>query len=67
MKIQKRDGRIVPYGEDKIIEAIRKANHEVEENDRADDVLVDEILTAIQAEGREMQTVEHRAASGGAQ
>ena len=59
MKIQKRDGRIVPYGEDKIIEAIRKANHEVEENDRADDVLVDEILTAIQAEGREMQTVEH--------
>lgn len=59
MKIQKRDGRIVPYGEDKIIEAIRKANHEVEENDRADDILVDEILTAVQAEGREMQTVEH--------
>ncbi len=59
MKIQKRDGRIVPYGEEKIIEAIRKANHEVEENDRADDILVDEILTAVQAEGREMQTVEH--------
>ena len=59
MRIQKRDGRIVPYGEDKIIDAIRKANHEVEESDRAEDELVEEILTAVQAEGREMQTVEH--------
>ncbi|MDE6925913.1 MAG: anaerobic ribonucleoside-triphosphate reductase, partial [Acetatifactor sp.] len=59
MRIQKRDGRIVPYGESKIIEAIRKANHEVEENDRAEDELVEEILKAVQAEGRELQTVEH--------
>ncbi len=59
MRIQKRDGRIVPYGKDKIIEAIRKANHEVEEGDRADDGLVEEILEAVQAEGRELQTVEH--------
>lgn len=59
MKIQKRDGRIVPYSEDKIIDAIRKANHEVEESDRAEDELVEEILAAVQAEGREMQTVEH--------
>ena len=59
MRIQKRDGRIVPYGEDKIIEAIRKANHEVEENDRAEDELVEEILNAVQTEGRELQTVEH--------
>lgn len=59
MRIQKRDGRIVPYMEDKIVEAIRKANHEVEENDRADDGLVEEILRAVQEEGRELQTVEH--------
>ena len=59
MRIQKRDGRIVPYGEDKIIQAIRKANHEVEESDRAEDGLVEEILEAVQAEGRELQTVEH--------
>lgn len=59
MRIQKRDGRIVPYGEDKIIEAIRKANHEVEENDRAEKELVDEILRAVQEEDRELQTVEH--------
>ena len=59
MRIQKRDGRIVPYGEDKIIEAIRKANHEVEEGDRAEDELVEEILGAVQAEERELQTVEH--------
>ena len=59
MRIQKRDGRIVPYGEEKIIAAIRKANHEVGEKDRADDALVEEILGAVQAEGRDLQTVEH--------
>jgi len=59
MRIQKRDGRIVPYREDKIIGAISKANHEVEENDRAEDELVEEILKAVQAEDRELQTVEH--------
>lgn len=40
MKIQKRDGRIVPYEEEKIIDAIHKANQEVEEKDRADDALI---------------------------
>lgn len=59
MRIQKRDGRIVPYEEDKIVEAIRKANHEVEENDRADDTLVKEILQAVETEDKELQTVEH--------
>lgn len=59
MRIQKRDGRIVPYEEDKIVEAIRKANHEVEENDRADDALVKGILQAVETEDKELQTVEH--------
>ena len=59
MRIQKRDGRVVPYEEEKIVAAIQKANNEVEERDRADQALVDEILTAVQDEGRELQAVEH--------
>ena len=50
MKIQKRDGRIVPYEEEKIIDAIHKANQEVEEKDRADDALIEQILEAVKAE-----------------
>lgn len=59
LKIQKRDGRVVPYEEAKIIGAIHKANNEVEEKDRADDSLIREILEAVNDEGREMQSVEH--------
>lgn len=59
MKIQKRDGRIVPYEEEKIIDAIHKANQEVEEKDRADDALIEQILEAVKAEGKKQQTVEH--------
>ncbi len=55
MRIQKRDGRIVPYEEGKIIAAISKANHEVEEKDRAGEALVQEILEAVQQEGKELQ------------
>ena len=40
MKIQKRDGRVVPYEEEKIVAAIHKANNEVEEKDRADEKLI---------------------------
>ena len=59
MRIQKRDGRIVPYEEEKIVEAIRKANNEVEEEYRADEGLIGEILEDVKREGRELQTVEH--------
>ena len=59
MKIQKRDGRVVPYQEDKIIAAIQKANNEVAEKDRAGEELIAQILKAVQDEGREIQTVEH--------
>lgn len=44
MKIQKRDGRVVPYEEEKIREAIHKANNEVEERYRASEGLIEEIL-----------------------
>ena len=59
MRIQKRDGRIVPYEEEKITAAIEKANNEVAEKDRAGEELVREILTAVKDEGRELQAVEH--------
>ena len=59
MRIQKRDGRVVPYEEEKIVAAIHKANNEVEEKDRADDALIAEILCAVKEEGSELQTVEH--------
>lgn len=59
MRIQKRDGRVVPYEEEKIVAAIRKANNEVEEKDRADEALIAQILRAVKDEGRELQTVEH--------
>ena len=52
MKIQKRDGRVVPYEEEKIREAIHKANNEVEERYRASEGLIEEILEDVQQEGR---------------
>lgn len=59
MRIQKRDGRIVPYEEEKIVAAINKANNEVEEKYRAGKGLIDEILQAVKDEGKEQLTVEH--------
>ena len=59
MKIQKRDGRVVPYEEEKIREAIHKANNEVEERYRASEGLIEEILEDVQQEGKQTQTVEH--------
>ena len=59
MKIQKRDGGVVFYEEDKIVEAIRKANNEVEEKDRAEEALITKILEAVKEEDKDLQTVEH--------
>ncbi len=58
MKIQKRDGRIVPYEADKIIMAIRKANNEVEERERATEDIIDEILEDVEKQGNNNLTVE---------
>ncbi len=51
MKIQKRDGRVVPYEARKIVDAIHKANNEVIEEERADDDLIAMILKDVEAEG----------------
>lgn len=59
MKIQKRDGRIVPYEEEKIIEAIHKANQEVEEKDRAGEEIIQEILEDVRKLDKEQLTVEY--------
>ncbi len=58
MKIQKRDGRIVPYEEEKIVAAIHKANNEVEEQFRAEEELIAKILEDVKKEEKTQLTVE---------
>ena len=48
MKVIKRDGRIVPYDRNKILVAIRKANIEVEEYERASDDKIEGIIASIE-------------------
>ncbi len=59
MKIQKRDGRVVPYEEGKIIAAIQKANNDLEEIHRADDAIINEILEDVKRQDKAHLTVEH--------
>ncbi len=65
LKIQKRDGRVVDYEAQKIVDAICKANQEVEESQRAGDDLIRSILDDVEAENAAgadlgaMLTVEH--------
>lgn len=58
MKIQKRDGRVVPYEADKITAAIRRANNEVEEKERAGEELIGEILEYVQDQNMDKLSVE---------
>ncbi len=58
MKIQKRDGRVVPYEEEKIVDAIHKANNEVEEKYRASEELIQEILDYVRSKEQELLSVE---------
>ena len=48
MKVVKRDGRAVDYDRSKIVIAIKKANAEVEEKERATDTQIESILTYIE-------------------
>ncbi len=59
MKIQKRDGRIVPYEEEKIVAAIHKANNEVAEEYRVGEEVIREILEDVKKLDKEQLTVEH--------
>lgn len=48
MKVQKRDGRIVSYEVDKIVNAIKKANVEVENSQKADDELIETAVENVE-------------------
>lgn len=58
MKVVKRDGRAVDFDRSKIIIAIKKANAEVEENQRATDTQIESILTYIEGKNRKRMLVE---------
>ena len=48
MKVQKRDGRIVTYEADKITAAIKKANVEVENSQKANEELIYEAIENVE-------------------
>ena len=48
IEVVKRDGRVVPYDRNKILVAIRKANIEVEDFERASDELIEGIIAGIE-------------------
>ena len=58
MKIIKRDGHIVDYCPDKIEEAIKKANMEVEEEDRVTDTQIRNIIKYIEGLKKKRMLVE---------
>ena len=58
MKVVKRDGRAVDYDRSKIVIAIKKANAEVEEKERATDTQIESILTYIEGKNRKRMLVE---------
>ena len=58
MKVVKRDGRGVDYDRSKIVTAIKKANAEVEENERATDTQIESILTYIEGKNKKRMLVE---------
>ncbi len=58
MKVVKRDGRAVDFDRSKIVIAIKKANEEVEENQRATDTQIESILTYIEGKNKKRMLVE---------
>ncbi len=58
MKVIKRDGHIVDYDPQKIIAAIGKANNEVEEEDKASDREIKNIVKYIEGLGKKRMLVE---------
>jgi len=58
MKIVKRDGKIVNYDPDKISIAIKKANLEVNEDERISNEKIEEIISYIESLGKKRMLVE---------
>ena len=58
MKVVKRDGSSVDFDRSKIVIAIKKANAEVAENERATDTQIESILTYIEGKNKKRMLVE---------
>lgn len=58
MLVIKRDGRIVEYNKDKIINAIQKANAEVTEHERVSNNKILEILNEVESSNKDKLSVE---------
>lgn len=58
MKVQKRDGRIVPYDAEKIRIAIQKANAVVEAGERASAGRIEGIIRHVEEEAGDVMAVE---------
>lgn len=58
MKVIKRDGHIVDYCPEKIMIAINKANQDVSEEERASDIVINNIITYIESLNKETMSVE---------
>ncbi len=58
MKVQKRDGRMVPYDADKIRAAIEKANNTVESFERADGLLIEDVIRYVEETIKDVIAVE---------
>ncbi len=58
MKVQKRDGRVVSFDEEKIRAAIGKANHAVEVQERASKELIEEIIGCVEEAAEDVMAVE---------
>jgi len=53
MKVQKRDGRVAEYDKTKIVTAIRKANAEVSDSEKADDRIICDIVEYVEKFARD--------------
>ena len=58
MRVIKRDGRMVEYDRNKILIAVRKANAEVEQFEKASDDMIDGIVAGIENMKRDTMQVE---------
>ena len=58
MKVQKRDGRIVPFDASKIRAAMEKANWAVEEKERVEARLIEETIRHVEEKANDVIAVE---------
>ena len=57
-QVLKRNGSVMPYDPQKIRLAIQKANQEVESSQQAEDVLIDQLISQLEAEKSGLVNIE---------